>query len=201
MLPVGVAILSATQAEMMPITRPHFGIAVARLGVLDALSAYDPRIAGTPPLGLETDKSDIDILCHAPDAGAFLNDIQRLYGAMDSLRIWQWISKDRPVIVTFHIHGWDFEIFASPQPVSTQTGWRHFQIEKRLLSLGGDEFKRAIMRFRQQGLKTEPAFWSALQEEGDPYKGLLSMSEATDDQLRQKLIRLGFCCDAASPEA
>lgn len=192
MRPGDMATHFVTPAEITPITRPHFEIAVARLGIMDALSAYDPRIAGTPPLGLETDKSDIDILCHAPDADAFLADVQRLYAAMDGLRIWQWTSKDRPLIVTFKAHGWDFEIFASPQAVETQTGWRHFQIEKRLLSIGGEDFKAAIMQLRQQGLKTEPAFWSALEEQGDPYNGLLSLDDATDDQLRQKLTRLGF---------
>lgn len=176
----------------MQITRPHFEIAVQQLGVLKALRAYDPRVAGTPPLGVETEKSDIDILCHAPDASAFSTDVQNAYGTMSDLRIWQWISKDRPIIVTFHAHGWDFEIFASPQPVALQNGWRHFEIERRLLAIGGQGFKDAIKRLRQQGMKTEPAFWSALKQPGDPYGGLLSLETATDDALREKLARSGF---------
>ena len=179
-------------AGMMQITRPHFEIAVQQLGVLKALRAYDPRVAGTPPLGVETEKSDIDILCHAPDPNAFLTDIQNAYGTMSDVRIWQWISKGRPIIVTFHAHGWDFEIFASPQPVALQNGWRHFDIERRLLAIGGQGLKEAIKRLRQQGMKTEPAFWSALKQSGDPYTGLLSLETATDDALREKLARLGF---------
>ncbi|MDR6102602.1 hypothetical protein QE369_002799 [Agrobacterium larrymoorei] len=177
---------------MTQITRPHFEIAVQQLGVLKALRAYNPRVAGTPPLGVETEKSDIDILCHAPDANAFLTDVQNAYGTMSDVRIWQWVSKDRPIIVTFHAHGWDFEIFASPQPVALQNGWRHFEIERRLLALGGENFKKAIKLLRQQGLKTEPAFWSALGEIGDSYRGLLSLEVATDDALQEKLAHLGF---------
>ncbi|MFN7090569.1 MAG: DUF4269 domain-containing protein [Allorhizobium sp.] len=177
---------------MKHLTRPDFETAVRQLGIIEALGAYDPRIAGTPPLGVDTDKSDIDILCHAPDAEAFLSDIIRLYGAIGGFRVWQWISEDRPVIVSFHAHQWDFEIFASPRPVASQYGWRHFQMEKRLLTIGGDNFKRTIKSLRQQGLKTEPAFWCALKEQGDAYRGLLTLEAATDDELREKLTRAGF---------
>ena len=168
---------------------------------METLAAYDPRIAGTPPLGVETETSDIDILCHVPDASDFLTDVQNAYGTMSGLRIWQWIANDRSLIVTFHAHGWDFEIFASPQPVASQSGWRHFEIERRLLSIGGEEFRQAIKQLRQKGMKTEPAFWSALNEVGDPYRGLLSLEAASDDTLRNKLAGLGFGLDTSASNA
>ncbi|MDH4440598.1 MAG: DUF4269 domain-containing protein [Rhizobium sp.] len=195
---IGMAIWTQTLTGTKPITRPHFEIAVRQLGILDALAAYGPQIAGTPPLGVETEKSDIDILCHAPQADAFLADVVALYGEISSFRVWQWISDDRPVIATFHAHDWDFEIFASPCPVAAQYGWRHFQIEKRLLALGGARFKTTVQLLKQQGLKTEPAFWSALKQEGDGYQGLLSLDAATDDELRQMLAKAEFDPDAVS---
>lgn len=175
-----------------PITRPDFQTAVRQLGIIDALAAYDPHIAGTPPLGVDIEGSDIDILCQTRDHEAFLSDMLCLYGGISGFRVWQWISEDRPMVVAFHFSGWDFEIFASPHPVSSQNGWRHFQAEKRLLSLGGESFKNTIKSLRQQGLKTEPAFWFALKEEGDPYLGLLTLASATDDELREKLARVGL---------
>lgn len=36
------------------------------------LNPFDPRVAGTPALGLDLPGSDLNILCHAPDPDAFL---------------------------------------------------------------------------------------------------------------------------------
>jgi hypothetical protein len=127
------------------ITRTDYEIAVHQLGIMDALAAYDPHIAGTPPLGIHTEVSDIDILFSAPDPGIFVADVSRLYGQMSGFRIWQWTSKDRPVVATLRAHGWNFELFASSLPVAEQFGWRHFTIEHRLLSLGGRGFKNAVL--------------------------------------------------------
>lgn len=173
-------------------SRTDYQTAVHQIGILKTLAAYDPHIAGTPPLGVDTLTSDIDILCCAPAAEAFVADVVRSYGGMSGFRIWQWIADDRSVIATFQACGWDFEIFASPLPVAEQFGWRHFEIERRLLALGGDRLKDAILALRQQGLKTEPAFWSVLAQEGDAYLGLLSLEQATDTELRAMLDAAGF---------
>jgi len=159
---------------------------------MEALAAYDPHIAGTPPLGIHTETSDIDILFCAPDPGVFVAEVAQLYAHMSGFRIWQWTSEDRPVVATFRAYGWDFELFASARPVAQQFGWRHFTIERRLLSLGGDGFRRAILTLRGDGLKTEPAFWAALKRKGDAYLGLLSLEQATDEELRAELALAGF---------
>src|SRR5436309_815387 len=52
-------------------SRPSYAEALAQSGVLTRLAAFDPHVAGTPPLGLDLPDSDIDILCHAPDPQAF----------------------------------------------------------------------------------------------------------------------------------
>lgn len=173
-------------------SRTDYQTAVHQIGILKVLAAYDPHIAGTPPLRVDTLTSDIDILCCAPDAEVFVADVVRSYGGMSGFRIWQWIADDRPVIATFRACGWDFEIFASPLPVAEQFGWRHFEMERRLLALGGDGFKRAIQALRRKGLKTEPAFWSALGQEGDAYVGLLTLEQASYTELRAMLEAAGF---------
>ena len=175
-----------------PVSRPCYQTAVHQIGILKTLAAYDPHIAGTPPLGVEVETSDIDILCYAADGEAFVADVLRSYSEMSGFRIWQWVSKDRPVIATFRACGWAFEIFASRLPVAEQFGWRHFEMERRLLALGGDGFKSAIQALRRQGLKTEPAFWSALGQDGDAYLGLLSLEQATETELRAMLDAAGF---------
>ena len=127
------------------ITRTDYEIAVHQLGIMNALAAYDPHIAGTPPLDIHTKASDLDILFSAQDPGIFVADMWRLYAHMSGFRIWQWTSKDRPIVAAFRAYGWDFELFARSLPVAEQFGWRHFTTEHRLLSLGGRGFKNAVL--------------------------------------------------------
>lgn len=168
--------------------RPPYHDAVAQSGIMDRLQSLDPHLAGTPPLGLALATSDIDILCHAPDLdGASL----LIWGALSSLDhfcIYQWREGERPLICTFSAFGWPFEIYVAPTLVEDQAGWRHFKVEERLLALGGDGLRKAVMRHREAGLKTEPAFALALGLPGDPYEAMLELADRPDADLAS-LIR------------
>jgi hypothetical protein len=166
--------------------------AIERLGLETALAAYDPRIAGTLPLGIGRPDSDIDVLCHAPDAQAFAHDVWSAFGNQTGFSMRQWTGDERPVIASFRAHGWPFEIFGHPSPVSEQRGWRHFTIERRLLELGGKTFQRAIRDRRAEGTKTEPAFAGVLGLSGDPYLGLLEIAADDDGALAALLAANGF---------
>lgn len=89
---------------------------------------------GTPPLEFDIETSDIDVLCCAPDAKVFVSDVLQCYARMSGFRIWQWTSKDRPMVETFRAYEWNFELFASPLPVAEQFGWRQFRVERRMFS-------------------------------------------------------------------
>jgi hypothetical protein len=177
-------------------TRPDFRSAVEDLGLLQGLADFDPHVAGTPPLGLTMATSDIDVLCQAADLSSFAQRVWSLYAGQDAFRIWQWVSEGRPLIATFEAHGWVFEIFADRHPVEAQPGWRHFEVERRLLSLGGERLKARVMDLRNAGAKTEPAFWSALHGSGNPYSGMLSLYELPDEALRSILGAAGFTAPA-----
>ena len=164
--------------------------ALDRLNLLSLLEAFDPHVAGTPPLGLALPASDIDILCHAPDPEIFALRLWDLFEHEPDFRVWRWIGPIRPVVCAFTTHGWPIEIFGQDIPVSEQTGWRHFRIEQRLLALGGEAFRLAVLRLRRDGAKTEPAFAAALRLSGDPYDGLLTL-ESWSDQALQALIVAG----------
>lgn len=95
-------------------------------------------------------------------------------------------------VASFRVLGWDMEIFGSRIPVAEQPAWRHFDVEKRLLSLGGQRLRDVVMRFRAAGMKTEPAFATALGLAGNPYDALLSLQMLGDDQLRSIIDDLSF---------
>lgn len=156
------------------------------------LEAFDPHVAGTPPLGLDLPTSDVDVLCHAPDLAAFASVLWHAYKDRPRFSIRQWIGVPRPVIASFEAEGWTFEVFGSTQPVHEQAGWRHFLVERRLLELGGAAFRQSVMRYRLDGLKTEPAFAAALGLAGDPYVAMLDLGERSDSELAGALATAGF---------
>jgi hypothetical protein len=166
--------------------------ALERGEVLPKLAAFDPHVAGTPPLGLDLPTSDIDVICFAPDAEAFARAVWNAFGTRPEFRICQKVGLDRPVVASFAHAGWIIEIFGQASPIPEQYGWRHFLVEQKLLALGGDTFRIAVMAQRNSGMKTEPAFATALGLVGDPYQALLSLERASNRQLTALLRDRGF---------
>jgi len=156
------------------------------------LVAFDPRVAGTPPLGLDQPTSDVDVLCHALDPAAFAACVWATFSTAADFSIRQWIGADRPVIASFTAHGWVFQLFGQAKPVSEQAGWRHFIVERRLLNLGGPAFRAAVAGARAGGMKTEPAFAAVLRLDGDPYRVMLDLEHHSDVSLTQILAVSGF---------
>ncbi|WP_040844787.1 DUF4269 domain-containing protein, partial [Nitrospirillum viridazoti] len=111
--------------------KPSYQEALALTGLMEALAAFNPRVAGTPPLGLDLPSSDIDILCHAWDPTALAAALWTVGADWEGFTLHQWRQAPRPIIARFRAHGWAFEVFGSPEPVETQAGWRHFMVEAR----------------------------------------------------------------------
>lgn len=78
--------------------RPHYVQALRETAALERLAGFDPHVAGTPPLGLDLPDSDIDILCHAPDATALTGRLWREFGEYDDFALRQWTDSGRPVM-------------------------------------------------------------------------------------------------------
>ena len=163
--------------------RPSYEEALAECGVLEVLAPFDPRIVGTPPLGLDLPVSDIDVVCFAPDAHAFTETVWRTFSNTQGFIVKQLVRSPRPVVASLEVAGWRIELYGEATPVEKQRGWRHFAVERRLLTLGGADLTVAVLALRQQGMKTEPAFAAALRLRGDPYLALLDLDEQDDETL------------------
>lgn len=161
-------------------------------GVLDLLGRFDPRIAGTLPLGVSLPASDIDILCHATEPDDVADCLWEARERLPGLALRRWTSGGRPMVATFGIDDWPVEVFASPVEVERQAGWRHFVVERLLLELAGEALRQRVLGLRRAGARTEPAFAAALGLQGDPYAALYRLSLAPDGQLRELLVTAGF---------
>lgn len=173
--------------------RPLFTEALKRINVLEILSPFDPHVAGTPPLGLDLPTSDIDILCYAPDPQLFTRTVWDAYSTCNEFTVRQWADRENAIIASFTAADWTFELFGQALPVSEQKGWKHFQVEQRLLALGRDPFRATLMRFRHHGMKTEPSFAAVLGLKGsNPYGALLEIAGWSDEALSALLRERGF---------
>ena len=146
-------------------------------GVLLLLSAYDPVLAGTIPIAVNIPGSDLDILCSFKEQDTFRQEIIGLFGRETGFTIKEFeIYNQDCVVANFDKAGYSFEIFAQAIPVREQMGYRHMVIEHRLLSAHGESLRREVIRLKQEGYKTEPAFCMCLGINGNPYLELLKMA-------------------------
>lgn len=180
------------EAALAQRSRRPYEEALAQCGVLEVLVRFDPRVAGTPPLRLDLLGSDIDVLCFTPDIHIFIETVWCAFSEMPGFTAKQWVEAPRPVVVSFEVLDWRIELYGESISVEQQRGWRHFLVERRLLKLGGEDFRLAVLALRRRGRKTEPAFADALNLEGDPYLALLHLGEQNDETLISTLRARGF---------
>lgn len=165
--------------------RPDYADAVAGARVAEHLADFDWRIVGTPPLGIATASSDIDIICHVPDYEQFAEVVWGSFGYYLDFSLRQWTSGERCVVCDFFFDGWKFQIFGDRRCIEDQAAWRHFVVEQRLLALGGETLRQRVLSERAQGLKTEPAFAKVLGLQGDPFFAMEELFETDGECLRQ----------------
>lgn len=155
------------------------------LALARALATWRPVLAGTLPLPIHTDASDLDILCEVHDPSPFIHAATAAYGDRPGFACEHSQIRGVPsTLIHFRADDFTIELFGQPRPTARQHGWRHLQIEARLLALGGAPAVAAIRELRRAGLKTEPAFarWLGLAGD-DPYLAVLALERRSDDEL------------------
>jgi hypothetical protein len=143
-------------------------------GVLEKLGDYTPLLAGTIPLAIDIETSDLDILCHWPHKHRFIDSIIHHFADEQNFALQEkTIAGHETVLASFEAGGFPFEIFGQNRLVKSQEGYRHMIIEYELLHSRGAEFRKAVIALKKAGVKTEPAFAQLLGLDGDPYSALL----------------------------
>ena len=147
---------------------------LTKLSVFENLQAYKPILTGTVPIGIDLPESDLDIICECSDHDEFTETLTLLYSEKDNFktRTNDW-NNLRSTVATFLSGEFKVEIFGQNCPTENQNAYKHLLIEHRILNSNDDEFRAAVIRLKQEGLKTEPAFARLLGLSGDPYNELL----------------------------
>ncbi len=166
--------------------------ALRTIGVLDDLRDHGPVLVGTIPIGIDLPESDLDIICHARDAAAFSDCLERLNKNRSDFRLRRTMHEGlASVVADFAAEGFRIQIFGQDRPVTEQRAYRHMVVEARLLAIGGDTARRIIGQLRGGGIKTEPAFARCFRLSGNPYARLNDLYSASDGELQQ-VVAAGF---------
>lgn len=156
-------------------------------GLMSALKIYKPEVISTILVGLDVENSDLDIACSYQfddRQKEFAEQLTSLFSEYDGFSC---KTKNNYVVAEFVASGLIIEVYGSSQPVHQQNGFRHFQVMKRLIKLGGESFRQQILQRKNTGLKTEPAIADYLQLPGDPYQVVLELEFFSDEALNQLL--------------
>jgi hypothetical protein len=157
---------------------------VTELNILITLQPYNPVIAGTIPIDVDIEGSDIDILCGYVDGGEFENTLKRCYSGESNFAIRQARFREKASIVSSFIHGeYTVEIFGQMSHPRQQDGFVHMVVEHRILQMCTDSFREEVRRLKREGFGTEPAFARLLGISSDPYDALRDLDGVGDTEL------------------
>jgi len=140
------------------------------------LAKYHPVLCGTIPIEIDTDESDLDIICYCDDLNSLTRDIKIHFSSEIGFFITKKLKRNRMAVITrFETPNFLIEIFGQNLLVEKQMAYRHMLIEARLLEENNGHFRKKIIELKKSGLKTEPAFAKLLGLSGDPYEALLEL--------------------------
>lgn len=148
---------------------------LTKYNVFEKLDKYSPLLAGTIPIEIDIDGSDLDIICEVnlDDQNDFLehlkvNQLLPLDADIDAMII----NNEKCMVISFRLEEFEIEIFGQNKPTIQQNAYRHMIAEYRILKDKGEDFRQKIIELKKKGIKTEPAF-GLLMNLMDPYEDLL----------------------------
>lgn len=142
--------------------------------ILEKLSAFSPILVGTIPINIDIEGSDLDIICYVQDKATFIKTLTNLFQNEKGFTISENPSL-QSVKANFFIDQFEFEIFGQNIPTVMQNAYRHMLIEHKILLEKGETFRREIIKLKNHGIKTEPAFARLMGLKGDAYQILLQL--------------------------
>ncbi|WP_144282179.1 DUF4269 domain-containing protein [Chryseobacterium echinoideorum] len=142
--------------------------------VFRKLKSYTPILAGTIPIEIDVDGSDLDIICEVKDKIKFEKFLIQEFKDFDLEIEKISLNTNETIVCSFKIEEFPIEIFGQNKPSKEQNAYRHMIAEYKTLQEKGEDFKQKIITLKKKGIKTEPAFGMLLNLE-HPYEDLLKL--------------------------
>jgi hypothetical protein len=161
---------------------------ISDMKIMQVLGPYTPVIAGTIPIDVDIENSDIDILCSYDDPKEFEDTLRRHFSQQQDFKVKSNRFRGRASLLAAFLHrGQKLEIFGQMLPVQEQDGFVHMVVEYRILQMCTERFREKVRKLKGEGVCTEPAFARLLSIETDPYEALLRFKDLSDDELRTRI--------------
>ncbi|WP_374464790.1 DUF4269 domain-containing protein [Chryseobacterium sp.] len=143
----------------------------------EKLKAYSPILAGTLPIEIDIEGSDLDLIFEVDlrFGEDFLDDLmfsRFIPNDVETKVEYPIINGEKCITLNFMLDEFPIEIFGQNKPTTEQNAYLHMIAEYKILKEKGEEFKQKIIELKKQGIKTEPAFGLLLGLE-NPYEDLL----------------------------
>lgn len=150
-----------------------------RYQIFEKLKDYSPILAGTIPIEIDIEESDLDIICEVDlnFEEDFLEELsfKKIVPAETEITVENiMIENEKAIVMNFRLEEFSIEIFGQNRPSTEQNAYRHMIAEYKILQEKGNDFKKKIIELKKQGIKTEPAFGILLNLK-NPYEDLLKM--------------------------
>lgn len=140
--------------------------------IFEKLSNYSPLLAGTVPIEIDIEGSDLDIICEIKDCAEFEKFLIQTFENFDLNIKKSNINDEEFLVCNFESEEFPIEIFGQNKSTIEQNAYRHMIAEYKILKEKGEDFKQKIIELKQKGIKTEPAFGMLMGLE-NPYEDLL----------------------------
>lgn len=150
---------------------------LARHRIFEKLKEYSPILAGTIPIEIDIEGSDLDLIFEVDlkFEEDFLDDLMLSRFIPYDLEVkYSIVNGEKCITLNFMLDGLPVEIFGQNKPTIQQNAYLHMIAEYKILQEKGEEFKQKIIELKKQGIKTEPAFGILLGLE-NPYEDLLKL--------------------------
>lgn len=145
--------------------------------IFEKLKKYSPILAGTIPIEIDIEGSDLDIICKVDlqFEEDFLDDLMFRKLIPDDMEVnveYPVVDGEKCIVLNFMLEEFPVEIFGQNKPTIEQNAYRHMIAEYKILQTEEEDFKQKIIELKNKGIKTEPAFGMLLGLE-NPYEDLL----------------------------
>ena len=164
--------------------------ALSDSGILEALEKYDPVLVSTVNVNLDTEESDLDIICQSSSLDDIRQILEDLYSNEEKYLCVTGENRGKSFLTcSFFVAPFRIEIYAEDTPVERQHAFRHVSIFHRLIQIGGETFRKQIMAYRGEGKKVEEAIATLMALPGDPYQAVLGLEGLSVGEI-EDLLRL-----------
>jgi len=148
------------------------------LQIFNILKNNKPPLVGTIPIAIDTASSDLDIVCQCENHNVFTDTLKKHFYTQMNFKISSFKTKNgiETTLCNFTYNEFPIEIFAQNIATIDQDAYIHMLIEHKILKVKGEIFQKKIIKLKEQGIKTEPAFAQLLNIKGNSYTELLNFN-------------------------